>query len=33
MHFVTEPARNTPIAGEYDVVMPGDGAYLGRDAE
>jgi len=23
MHFVTEPARNTPITGEYDVVVLG----------
>ena len=25
MHFVTEPARNTPVAGEYDVVVLGGG--------
>jgi hypothetical protein len=25
MHFVTEPARQTPIAGEYDVIVLGGG--------
>jgi hypothetical protein len=25
MHFVTEPARNTPVAGAYDVVVLGGG--------